>query len=77
MTSTNIRKDVVNDILKQFAVILQSYKPTLRELEVIQAKIDSMVAKNQVTGVNHETGFKSEAAKHGSKNEKWYKIPVE
>ena len=77
MVSSNIRKDVVNDILKQFAVILQSYKPTLRELEVIQSKIDSMVAKNQATGMEQETGQHVEAAKHSPKNEKWYKIPVE
>ena len=37
----------INDVLKGFATILQSYRPNVQELELIQAKIDSMVEKNR------------------------------
>jgi len=73
--SNKIRKDLVNEVLKQFSVILQSFKPNLTELDLIQAKFDSMVEKN-LRGAISRSQRSRESSKAG-KEEKWYRIKVE
>ncbi|MHA1984346.1 MAG: hypothetical protein ACW967_08325 [Candidatus Hodarchaeales archaeon] len=71
-----LRKELVNDVLKQIATILQSYRPNVDELELIQAKIDSMVERNR--SLVMKRGESSQRYKKSEKKpEKWYKIPVE
>ncbi|MFW9929097.1 MAG: hypothetical protein ACFFD1_06880 [Candidatus Thorarchaeota archaeon] len=71
-----IRKDVVNEILKSFAVTLQSFRPNVEELQLIQAKIDSMVERNRVSSYTRGSSDQYYADQN-QKNEVWYKINVE
>jgi hypothetical protein len=71
-----LRKELVNDVLKQIATILQSYRPNVDELALIQAKIDSMVERNRSLVMKRGESSKRNI-KSKKKPEKWYKIPVE
>ena len=70
-----IRKDVVNAILREFATILQSFRPNLEELELIQLKISQMVERNRRLVLSSQRKDKKPRVKE--KEEKWYKIPIE
>ncbi|OLS27507.1 MAG: hypothetical protein HeimC3_02850 [Candidatus Heimdallarchaeota archaeon LC_3] len=71
----HIRKELINDVLRQVAVILQSYRPNVEELEIIRSKIDIMVEKNRIVAIKKQklqTSFKNHAIP-----EKWYKIKID
>ena len=65
----------INDVLKGFATILQSYRPNVQELELIQAKIDSMVEKNRKNMI--KMGKSIPSSNKFSQEEKWHQIKVE
>ena len=70
-----IRKELINDVLRQVAVILQSYRPNVDELEIIRSKIDIMVEKNRNAAIKKRkqpTTFNDNVI-----HEKWYKIKVD
>ena len=70
-----IRKDLINEILREFAIILQSYKPNLEELELIQLKISQMVERNRRMVLAHRKIPRKE--RKTEKPEKWYRIEIE
>ena len=74
-TILSIRKELVNDVLRQVAVILQSYKPNVEELEIIRSKIDSMVEKNRIVAIKKQK--QQTPLKNHVIPEKWYKIKVD